>query len=213
MLCGSRSLRVVVGAVASSVGVVAVARRSRRRCLRRCAGAPSAGSVVPPHLRRRGARSQVVRGGGSPSRRGCSAQRLALSACGCWRGRFLSGGGRLRAALTAPPPSAPRWRSWCRLGRAAALAASWRSAAALPRLRLAFSAHAYCLAARALCVRSLALSLPLWRWSRSCAALRAPLPAVPRWRPDAGSIVPPRSRRREARPPHVNCIFKGRNSN
>ena len=68
-LGGSRSLRVVGGAVASSLGAVAVARRSRRRCLRRCAGAPGAGFVVPPHPRRRDARPPLFRGGGSLFRR------------------------------------------------------------------------------------------------------------------------------------------------
>ena len=61
------------------------------------------------------------------------AQRLALSACSHWRGRFLSWGGRRRAALAAPLSAALRWRSWRQLSRAAALAAAWRSAAALPR--------------------------------------------------------------------------------
>ena len=55
---------------------------------------------------------------------GAGRRRLALSACGQWRGRFLSGGGRRRAALTAPLPAALRWRSWRRLGRAAAPAAA-----------------------------------------------------------------------------------------
>ena len=68
-LGGSRSLHVVAGAVASFLGAVAVARRSRRRCLRRCAGALGAGLVVPPHLRRRDARPPLCRGGGSPFRR------------------------------------------------------------------------------------------------------------------------------------------------
>ena len=35
-----------------------------------------------------------------------NVQRLALSASGRWRGRFLSGGGRRRAALTVPLPAA-----------------------------------------------------------------------------------------------------------
>ena len=62
ILCSSRSLRVTLGAVA-------VARRSRRRCLRRRAGAPSAGLFVPPCSRRRDARPPLFRGGGSLSRR------------------------------------------------------------------------------------------------------------------------------------------------
>ena len=125
VLSSSRSLRVALGAVA-------VARRSRRRCLRRCAGAPCAGSIVPPRSRRRDARPPLVGGGISLSRHarflgpywGLCRRRLALSACGQWRSRFLSGGGRRRAALTAPLPAALRWRSWRRLGRAAALAAA-----------------------------------------------------------------------------------------
>ena len=87
-------------------------------------GAPGAGMVVPPHPRRRDARPPLFRGGGFTLGAVRSAQRLALSACGRWRGRFLSGGGRRRAALTAPLPAAPRWRSWRRLSRAAALAAA-----------------------------------------------------------------------------------------
>ena len=124
VLSGSRSLRVVVGAVASSLAAVAVARRSRRRCLRRRVGAPGAGFVVPPRSRRRDARPPLFRGGGSLSRRGASCSAARASACGRWRGRFLSGGGRRRAALTAPLPAALRWRSWRRLSRAAALAAA-----------------------------------------------------------------------------------------
>ena len=69
VLSGSRSQRAVVGAVASSRVAVAVARRSRRRCLRRRAGAPGAGFVVPPHSRRCGARPPLFRGGGPLSRR------------------------------------------------------------------------------------------------------------------------------------------------
>ena len=118
-----------------------------------------------------------------------SARRLALSACGHWRGRFLSGGGRRRAALTAPLPVAPRRHSsWCQLSRAAALTAGWHSAAALPRRRLALSAHARRLVLSACCRlrgcflsggsrRRTALKAPL------PAALTAPLPAAQRWRP------------------------------
>jgi len=58
----SRSLRVALGAVA-------VARSSRRRCLRRRAGTPSAGLFMPPCSRRRNARPPLFRGGGSLSRR------------------------------------------------------------------------------------------------------------------------------------------------
>ena len=53
-----------------------------------------------------------------------SDRRLVLSACGRRPSRFLSGGGRHRAELTAPLPAAPRRRSWCRLSRAAALTAA-----------------------------------------------------------------------------------------
>ena len=62
ILCISRSLRVTLGAVA-------VARCSRRRFLRRRAGAPSAGLFMPPCSRRRDARPPLFRGGGSLSRR------------------------------------------------------------------------------------------------------------------------------------------------
>ena len=106
-------------------------------------------------------------------------RRLALSACGRWRGRFLSGGGYRRAALTAPLPAAPRWRSWRRLSRAAALATAWRSAAAIPWRRLALGAvrSAQRLAP---CVWSLARSLLLWgrlplRGAHSAAACGAAL--------------------------------------
>ena len=86
MLGGSRSLRVVIGAFASSLKAVAVARRSwrrcrrhsRRRCLRlRTADAPGAGLFVPPRLRRRGARLPLFRGSGSLSQRSvkCSVAR------------------------------------------------------------------------------------------------------------------------------------------
>ena len=116
-------LHVVVDVVASSLGAVAVARRSRRRCLRRRAGAPGAGFIVWPRSRRRDARSPLFYSGGSLHFGAVrSARRLALAACGRWRGRFLSGGCRRRAALTAPLPAALRWRSWRRLGRAAVLA-------------------------------------------------------------------------------------------
>ena len=122
-LGSSRSLRVVGGAVASSLGAVAVARRS---------GAAACGAALalpaPAWSCRRtrggvtlGRRSSVAAARSFGAR---SARRLALSACGRWRGRFLSGGGRRRAALTAPLPAALRWRSRRRLGRAAAPAAA-----------------------------------------------------------------------------------------
>ena len=124
VLSGSRSLRVVVGAVASSLGAVAVARRY---------GAAAFGAALallaPAQACRRtrggmalGRRSYVAaaRSLGAVRR----AQRLALSACGRRRGRLLSGVGRRRAALTAPLPEAPRWRSWRRLSCATAFAAA-----------------------------------------------------------------------------------------
>ena len=55
--CGRRRGRFLSGAVA-------VARRLRRRCLRRRAGAPGAGLVVPPRSRRHDARPPLFRGGG-----------------------------------------------------------------------------------------------------------------------------------------------------
>ena len=127
VLSGSRSLRVVVGAVVSSLVSVAVARRLRRRCLRRAL------ALLAPAQSCSRARSGVALGRRPSAAAARSlgtlgtvrrAQRLALSACGRWRGRFLTEGGRRRAALTSPLPVAPRWRSWRRLSRAAALAAA-----------------------------------------------------------------------------------------
>ena len=306
VLGSSCSLRVVVGAVASSLGSVAVARRSRchclrrsrRRCLRRRTNAPGAGMLVHPRSRRRDARPRLFRGSGSffqrsakssaacalcvwtlarslpltavavaqRSRRCClrrtrrrclrrragapgagfivsprsrwrdarpplsvaaarflgavrSARRLLLSACGPWRGRFLSGVSRRRKTLTAPLPAtltvpllaAPHQRSWRRLARAAALAATWRSAATLPWQRLVFSAQCEVLSgsrSRRVDLGAVAPSLAavavaqrsrrrcLRRTRRRCLRRRAGAP-------DAGFIVPPRSRRRGARPPLV----------
>ena len=326
-------------------GAIAVALRSRRRCLRRRAGAPGAGLVISPRSRRRDDRPPLFLGGGLISRRGasrsaarslcvrpfarslplwrrspsrgahgaaacgaalallalaqscrrdrdavkldrcslaaaadplgavCRAQRLVLSACGCWLGRFLSGGGRRCAALTAPrsascnvpshrpqslaPARAPTAgcncrngnrpprrggirraagksacgsasyrsdkllrrsdpgdeadnnkslrHSWRRRGRAAALVVAWRSAAALPRRRLAFSARYVVLGgSRSLrvVVGAVASSLEAVavarRSRRRCLRRRAGAPGV-------GSAVPSRSRRREARLP----LFRG----
>ena len=78
VLGGSRSLRVLVGAVASSLGAVAVARRSQRRCLRHRAGAPGAGLVVPPRSRRHGARPPLFHGRGSLSQGGRLGRPLCL---------------------------------------------------------------------------------------------------------------------------------------
>ena len=103
----------------SSLRAVAVARRSRRYYLRRRAGAPGAGSVVPPRSRR-GAWPPLFRGGG-----------LLSARC------VVLGGSRFcvwSSAWSLPPqgrsPSrgahgaAPRWRSWRRLSRASAPAAA-----------------------------------------------------------------------------------------
>ena len=54
------------------LGAVAVARRLRRRCMRRRAGAPGAVSAVPPRSRRRGVRPPLPR------------RRLALGARSTW---------------------------------------------------------------------------------------------------------------------------------
>ena len=133
------------------------------------------------------------------------AQRLALSACGRGRGRFLSGSRRRRAALTAPLPAAPCWRSWRRLSRAAALAATWHSAASLPWRRLALPARCVVLS----CSRSLRVvvgavasslgAVAIARRSRRrCLQRRAGTLS-------AGLVVPPRSRRRGTRLP----LFRG----
>ena len=255
MLSDSRALRAVFGAVASSLGEVAVARRSRRRCLRHRAGAPTVDLVVPPRSRRRGARPPLFRGSGSllarcvvPSgphslrvvvgvvasslgavavarrpRRRCprrrarapgaaqlcrrarcevalgrrcwvvavrslgaarSAQRLVHFACGRRRGRFLSGSGRRRAALTAPLPTARsaalallapaqscrRARGGVMLGRCSSASAARNPGADRVAWWLALSACG--------------------RWhgrfltggGRRSAALTAPVPAAPRSR-------------------------------
>ena len=281
VLGGSRSLRVIVGAVASSWAAVDVARRSLRRCLRHRAGAPGASSVVLPCARRLNARPPLFRCDGSLSRRGAScsaahalclyslarllplwrrspsrdahaafacgtalallaldllcrrprggvalgrnssakaarslgvvrrARRLPLSACTRWRDRFPSGSGQRCTTLTAPRPAAPDRRSWRRLARAAALAAGWRSAAALPwqqlflsaqcevvggssSLRVALGAVASSLAAVAVARRSPFRCLR--RIQRRCLRRRAGAPG-------AGFIDSPLSRRRGTRPP------------
>ena len=111
-----------------------------------------------------------------------SARRLALSACGRRRGRFLSGGFRRRTALTAPLPAAPRRRFWRRLGCAASHAAAWRSAIMFLWRRRALSAR--CVVpggSRSLraVVSAIASSLG---GGRRRAALATPLSAAPRWR-------------------------------
>ena len=117
VLGGSRSLRVVVGAVTFPLRTVTVTRRSRRRDLRRRAGASGAGFVVLPHSRRLGARPPRFRDGASLSRLGASYSAARASACGRWRGRSFSGGGRRRAALTAPLPRRPSKPRHAWLGR------------------------------------------------------------------------------------------------
>ena len=127
----------------------------------------------------------------SPQRR-----RLTLMACArslwssarCFLSGLWAGSGRCRATLATPLRAAPRWRSWRRLGRAAALAVAWRSAAALPRRPLALSAQCVALGGSlSLCVvvGGVASSLgavAVARRLRRRAALAAPLPATPRWR-------------------------------
>ena len=201
VLSGSRSLRVVVGAVASSFAAVAVARRSRRRCLRHRAGAPSAGSVVLPRARRRNARPPLFRGGGWLSRRGasCSAARtLCLYSLSrslpLWR-RWPSHGARGAAAcgavlaLMAPALPCRRARGGVTLGRRS----SWQ--------RLVFSAR--CVVLEGSCslrvvVGAVASSLEAVavarRSRRRCLRRRTGAP-------DASLLVPPHSRRRGARPP------------
>ena len=124
-------------------------------------GQSGAGTVVPPRSRLRDARPPNFRGGGSLSKRGasCSAARplcvwslarsLPLLGRSPLRGTHgaAAGGGRRRAALEAPLLAAPRWRSWRRLSRAAALAAAGRSAAALCSLGTMRSAQRLALSA------------------------------------------------------------------
>ena len=146
VLGSSRSLRVAVGAVA-------VVRRSRRRCLRRCAGAPSAGSMVPPRSRRRDARKPLVRGAGSPSRhercvvlgssRSLRVTLVAVAVARRSRRRSL----RRRTGAPAPACSCRRAHGGVTLGRRSSVVA------ARP-----LGAHgASCSAARAPCV---------WLWWR-----------------------------------------------
>ena len=65
VLSGRRSLSAVICGVASSPDAVAVARRSRRRCLRAGTGTHGADSVVPPRSRRRNALTPLFHSGGS----------------------------------------------------------------------------------------------------------------------------------------------------
>ena len=121
-----------------------------------------------------------------------SARRLALSACGRWRGRLVSGGSRRCAVLMAPLPAAQRWRSLRRLSRAAAFAAASSSAAALTRRRLALLARVALgglrslrsvLGAVASSPEAVAVARRSWR---RCFRRRAGAPR-------AGSVLPPRS--------------------
>ena len=177
-----RSLRVVVGAVASSLGAIAVARRSRRRCLWRRAGAPGAGLFVPPRSRRRGALSPLSRGGSSLSRRGaqCSA---AHTFCVCTSARSLPFWGRSPSrgacgaaicgaslALLAPARSCRRARGDMALSRRSSAVTARFLSAVRSAQRLAVSA----------CGRRRSRSLS--GGDRRRTALTAPLPATPRWR-------------------------------
>ena len=119
MMRRALSARSAVGAVASTLKVVAVALLLRRRCLRRRARAPCAGVAVPPHSRRRGARPPLLRGGGSRSWL-CTVWLAARALCVCRRHScVVSFGNRQCAALTTPLTAAPRSQSTRRLGRAA----------------------------------------------------------------------------------------------
>ena len=200
---GSLSLRVNVGAGASSLGAVAVARCSRRRCPRHRAGAPSAGLAVPPRSRRRGAWPPLFHGDGSLSRRSasCSAARAlcvwtleqSLPLCGRSPLRGAHGAAACGAslALLAPPQSCRCARGGVALGRRSFVAAACSLGAVRNARRLVLSA----------CGR--------WRGRflaggiHRRAAFAAPLP-VALWRRagahSAGLVVPPRSRRHDARP-------------
>ena len=67
-----------------------------------------AGFVLPPRTRRRDVWPPIFAAAACSLGAVRSAQRFALSACGRWRGRFLSGGSHRRAASTAPLPTALR---------------------------------------------------------------------------------------------------------
>ena len=146
VLGSSRSLRVAEGAFA-------VARRSRLCCLRRHAGAPSAGSIVSPRSRRRGARPPLLRGGGSLSLR---ARCVVLGSSRSLRvalGRSPSRGAHGAAACGAALPLRAPAQSCCRtcggvtLGRRSSVAA----------IRSLGARGASCSAAR---------TLHVWLWGR-----------------------------------------------
>ena len=182
VLGGSRSLRAVLGAFASSLGAVAVVRRSRRRCLRRRAGAPGAGLIVPPRSRRRDAPPSLLRGGGSRSLRRVPSS-VARPLCE-WPSA------RSHSLWVRSPLRRPRGAAAC--GAALALLVS-RGRAAHSRRRGArprsFAAAAHALGVVMLVssarpfargCRSSARSLPLWgRWlsrgARDAAAYGAAL--------------------------------------
>ena len=110
------------------------------------------------------------------------SRRRALSARGCRHGRVLSGGGRCRAALAAPLPAAPRWRSAslsrpCRHARGGVTLDRYSFAATACNLGVAWRGRR-----RALCVRGCRHGCVLSGGGRRGAALAAPLPAAPHWR-------------------------------
>ena len=185
--CCERSLRAAVDEVVASFGAAAVALLSRRRSTRRRSCSLRARRVlyapaVPPHpMRRGGARPPLLCGGSSRSQRGARRGRwlLALSACGCRRGRHVFGA--TAVALLSQRRSTRRRSCALRARCAAASDVAWRRSAAAPlRRRLALSAWcaSWSVAARALCVRPSTRSSRL-RGDRRRAALAAPLHAAP----------------------------------
>jgi hypothetical protein len=149
----------------------------------------------------------------------CGGVGSALSARGCRRGRVLSGGGRRRAALAAPLPAAPHWRSLSsakprrriRDGVALGRRCSWRRLAlsawcglvgGTPSLRVAVGAKASSQLKRA-------------RDIRTVARFRSPLaPAQPQYanaprRSGPLSPPPPCARFRLARRPRRPCATHG----
>ena len=195
-------LRVVAGAVVSSHQVaVALALRSRRRCLRRCAGAPGAGAVVTPHSRRRVARWPLFCSGGSVSVQCVVPGDLRFCVWSLARSLPLI---RWRVAV------ALRSRRRClRRGAGAPVVGldvpphSRRSDARPPLFHSSTSLAVRCIGLSGLrfCVLSLARSLPLHgavavaqRSRRRCLRRRAGAPAV-------GSVAPPRSRQHDGLSP------------
>ena len=183
VLGSSRSLRVAVGAVAG-------ARRSRRRCLRHRAGAPSAGYFVPPCSRRRNARPPLYRGGGSLSRRTRSV------VLGCLRSLHVNGG-----AVAVARRSRHRCLRRCAGAPSAGLfvpPCSRRRDARPPLFRGggSLSRHAWCVSLGS--SRSLRVAVgaaTVARRSRRRSMRRRAGATTP------GLFLPPCSRRRGARPP------------